>query len=665
MFECRSVPRRSPVYALAAGIVLFSSEALAMLPAPVREGSGEVRRAPDPCCSSSSSSVLPSPGPAIGSFLWPVPMAAMAGAGWRERKGTGAFPLPDPIPVVLAPDSQPERIGLIHWDGTWERLVGRTASRPGPRAFEEHLPALKEPLRMASCPVAAPGGVLYYADQDRVRKMTAERRIETVALAEGNVNALAFCPRDGSVLFSCQGKDGVWQVQKAGPGGRLELVAGGSTGRHPSRHGTCGRERILQTVGSLAFSPQGDLFIAEHGTPLETPGQGRILRLRAGDDGLVHGVSRVTTVAGGGSLTSFKGSGTRAAQAALNYPRCLCPTPEGGLFFVQALLRGTGSGTRTEAGDQICYVSPSGSLRTVAGGKGRGGTGPMTPAVTAWMPSLAETGITQLSWLPGGGLIAVLRGGELRVMGPEPGEMLTWLVQRGLTQMELMNRPPEPGPGERPRLEAAERFSAVIQTLQSSPDEDASGLWPGPEAHPGAAAFPLQQIRKVAALALLGRGLPSSSPVPEATGGRLRELQAEWALASVGVLDAPRHDGPARKEEPEGKDIAPLDSQGEAKTLPACGPSVPSRAGTARREDDLQERISQEWARLTVAHETVEGRRLGSPGPEEHQAACQDRLGPEALTRLKADMEKRVAKAMAAREAAEWKRKMKILGSMR
>jgi hypothetical protein len=592
-------------------------------------------------------------------------MDAMAKAGWGELKGTGASSLPDPIPVVLAPDSQAERISLIHWDGTLERLVGRTAPGPGPRAFEEHLPALAEPLRMASCPVAAPGGVLYYADQDRVRKMTAERRIETVAIAEGNVNALAFCAREGSVVFSCQGKDGVWQVQKAGPGGRLELMAGGSTGRHPTRHGSSGRERILQTVCSLAFSPQGDLFIAESGAPLETPGQGRILRLRAGDDGLVHGGSRVTTVAGGGSLTSFKVPGTRATQAVLNYPRCLCHTPEGGLFFVQALLRGTGSGARTEAGDQICYVSPSGSLQAVAGGEGRGGSSPMTPAVNAWMPSLAETGITQLTWLPGGGLIAVLRGGDLRVMGPEPGATLTWLVQRGLTQRELMTRPAEPGSGELPSLEAAERFSAVIHTLQSLLEEGASGFGSGPEAHPGAAVSPLQRIRNVAALALLGHGRSSSSPVPEATGGRLRELQAEWALARDGGPDGQRIDGPEPKEAREGKGIAPQESKAEAKALPACSPAVPSRAGTARGEADLQERISQEWARLTVAHETVQSRRLGSAGPEEDQAACQDLLGPEELARLKDGMAKRVEKAMEAREAAEWKRKMKVLGSMR
>ena len=664
MFDCRSFPHRRAVYALAAGFVLFSSEALAVLPALAHEASRGARRAPEPCSSSSSSSsVLPSPGPGIGSFLWPVPMAALAKAGWREFKGTGACSWPDPIPVVLAPESQAERISLVHWDGTWEWLVGRRA--PGPGAFEEHLPALTEPLRMASCPVAAPGGVLYYADRDRVRRMTVERRVETVAIAEGNVNALAFCPRDGSVVFSCQGKDGVWQVQKAGPGDRLELVAGGSTGRRPSRHGSSGAERILQAVCSLAFSPQGDLFIAESGAPLGTPGQGRILRLRAGGDGLVHGASRVTTVAGGGSLTSFSGPGNRATQASLNYPRCLCPTPEGGLYFVQALLRGTGSGTQTEAGDQICHVSPSGGLWTVAGGQGRGGSGPMTPAVGAWMPSLAETGITQLSWLPGGGLIAVLRGGELRVMGPEPGERLTWLVRRGLTQMALMTRSAEPGSGELPRLEAAERFSAVIQTLQGSPDEDASGLWSGPESHPGAAVSPLQQIRKVAALALLGQGLPSSSPVPEASGGRLRELRAEWALAGDGGLDGPRSDGPEPKEAGEGKGIAPQDGRVEAKALPARSPAAPSRGGTARGEADLQERISQEWARLTVAHETVERRRLGRPGPEEHPATGQDLLGPEELARLKAGMEKRVEKAMAAREAAEWKRKMKILGSMR
>jgi len=243
--------------------------------------------------------------------------------------------------------------------------------------------------------------------------------------------------------------------------------------------------------------------------------------------------------------------------------------------------------------------------------------------------------------------------------------MLTWLVQRGLTQMALLIRPAEPGSGELPRLEAAERFSAVIQTLQSSPDEEASGLWSEPESHPGAAVCPLQQIRKVAALALLGRGLPFSSPVPEATGGRLRELQAEWALASDGGLDGQRIDGPELKGEQEGKGIAPLDRQVEAKALPACGPAVPSRAGTARWEADLQERISQEWARLTVAHETVERRRLGGSGPEEHQATSQDLPGSEELARLKAGKEKRLEKAKAAREAAEWKRKMKILGSMR
>jgi hypothetical protein len=166
-------------------------------------------------------------------------------------------------------------------------------------------------------------------------------------------------------------------VRRVGADGVISVAAG--TGRDGST-GDGGPATAAQvSAGALAAMPDGGFLLAEQRTS-------RVRRVAPG--------GTITTVAGTGQA-GFSGDGGPATAAALNHPRGIAPTADGGY-----LIADTGNA-------RIRRVAPDGAISTVAGDGHLGTRGDGGPATAA--PLRRPTDVAAL---PGGGF-AIVDGPEV------------------------------------------------------------------------------------------------------------------------------------------------------------------------------------------------------------------------------------------------------------
>jgi hypothetical protein len=211
--------------------------------------------------------------------------------------------------------------------------------------------------------VASADGTIHFGDRFLVRRIDpARKQMVVAAKAEGPVSAVAVSPL-GPVVFSAQSRAGVWQVHQIEPDGKLTLLAGDGHGRALAYV-----PQALGSVSSLAFTPEGDLLIAERG-PLMKPGGGRIRKLA-----LQTSRSLLLKVIAGGGFATPSSTPRPAILADLDAPGCLTLAKDGSLWFAHQVKRvPAGKGLLGAFKRQICRVDPAGAITARPGGEGTPG----------------------------------------------------------------------------------------------------------------------------------------------------------------------------------------------------------------------------------------------------------------------------------------------------
>lgn len=158
---------------------------------------------------------------------------------------------------------------------------------------------------------------------------------------------------------------------------------------------------VLNRPEALAVAPNGDLLIANQGT------NQILLRTLSGSLRVVAGTGRA----------GYGGTGGPALRAELNEPWGIAVAANGSIYFAD-----TGN-------NRVRAISPSGTIRTVAGNGQRGISGVGGPAVEADVPdpyALAIGSRGQLYIADGNGLQLVSPNGLLTTIIPSgPGRTLT------------------------------------------------------------------------------------------------------------------------------------------------------------------------------------------------------------------------------------------------
>jgi RHS repeat-associated protein len=278
-----------------------------------------------------------------------------------------------------------------------------------------------------------PDGSLYFASAQRIRKVTPQGRITTVAgtgnscvsgpcgdgglatqAALGSPLAVAVGP-DGSVYFS---EGAGFKIRKVGPDGKITTVAGTGTSGFSGDDGPARLARISHVPG-LAVGPDGSVYLAEYIN----------LRIRrVGPDGTI------TTVAGTGTSAS-SGDGGPATRAGLNFPQGLAAGRDGSLYVA-------------ENGGRVRRVTPDGVIRTIAGNgtHGFGGDGGPATAASFRDPAavavgaddtvyVVDRGNNRIRWFRPGGVINTLAGTGVLATNGDGGPALAAAFQnldRGL-----------------------------------------------------------------------------------------------------------------------------------------------------------------------------------------------------------------------------------------
>jgi RHS repeat-associated protein len=256
-----------------------------------------------------------------------------------------------------------------------------------------------------------PDGSFYFASVNRIRKVTPQGIITTVAgtgvpcapndapcgdggparQAQINPVTVAVGP-DNTIYFGYDAR-----IRKVGPNGTVTTVAG--TGRRGfSGDGGPARLAQISEVFGLALGPDGSLYLADFSNH-------RIRRV--GPDG------RITTVAGVGLIGGFathSGDGGPATRAGIPFPHGLAAGRDGSLYI-------------TESNNRVRQVTPDGTIRTIAGNGTLGFGGDGGPATEASFrnPSavavssddtvyIVDRGNNRIRWLRPGGMINTLAG---------------------------------------------------------------------------------------------------------------------------------------------------------------------------------------------------------------------------------------------------------------
>ncbi len=194
-------------------------------------------------------------------------------------------------------------------------------------------------------------GTLYIGDSDRIRKVSSDGIISTVAggpSAPIGVDGLAI-DSSGNLYAA-----GYLRVRKVSPNGVVTAFAGDGGPPHYSGDGGPATVAQLNRPFGLALDTAGNLYLADGGNA----------RVR-----MVSPAGTITTVAGNGAV-GYSGDGGPATSAQLSYPMGLVVDSLGNLYIADSGLR-------------IRKVSPDGLISTVAGNGSFGYSGDGGPAIRA------------------------------------------------------------------------------------------------------------------------------------------------------------------------------------------------------------------------------------------------------------------------------------------
>lgn len=263
----------------------------------------------------------------------PVPVSGMAAS---------QLVLDDPRAVVAAPDGtvyiadhRADRVYRITPDGRAFVFAGVSDDEDGFTADSglATKASLNEPAALA----LGPDGSVYLAEGTRVRKITKDGLISTVAgayqrgdvehLGDGGPATKATLPSpsglalaaDGSVYVADDYQD---TVREIGSDGIIRTIAGLSGQDGATGDGGPAAKALLDQPGSLALGSDGSLYIAD-------AGNSKIRRV--GRDGVI------TTVAGASSGVSSGLDGTVATEAALRSLHSVAVDPSGALYATLGL----------------------------------------------------------------------------------------------------------------------------------------------------------------------------------------------------------------------------------------------------------------------------------------------------------------------------------------
>ncbi len=214
---------------------------------------------------------------------------------------------------------------LVGTDGKISVAAGGVSGGAGPEATN----TVVWPLGLA----VGPDDTLYISESDRVRHVTADGIIHTLAGVAGQtgfngetgpatqmllnvVIALAVAP-DGSVFLNDSFNS---RVRRIAPDGTLTTVAGGGT---TDADGIPATQAVLWQPTDVCLSPDGSLYISERGG-------GRVRRV--GTDG------RISTFAGGKcSTVPWSRNDIPAKDACLHSPEAITLARDGTLYIMEGM----------------------------------------------------------------------------------------------------------------------------------------------------------------------------------------------------------------------------------------------------------------------------------------------------------------------------------------
>jgi len=304
------------------------------------------------------------------------PISTLAGTGVAGFSGdnlpAGSAQLNGPRQVAVASDgslliadTDNHRVRKVSPGGTITTVAGNGVGGYMSDLLPATTTSLDEPAAVA--PLA--GGAFLIADSDnhRIRKVTADGAISTVA-GDGQsdydgdgrpaTSASLDDPQDvsptpdGGFLIADRDND---RIRKVGPDGIIRTVAGDDDDDNGLGDGG-------QATAAKLDYPRGVAVLADGGFLIADSGHHRIRRV------LPSGV--ISTVAGKDS-NGYSGDGVPATAAKLEEPSDVVPTPNGGFLIADT------------KNNRARYVSPDGIIETVAGTGASGYNGDAIPATAA------------------------------------------------------------------------------------------------------------------------------------------------------------------------------------------------------------------------------------------------------------------------------------------
>lgn len=333
-----------------------------------------------------------------GGTQWPFPASGLPATKYRFTGGFQGRPgsiatAPDGSFFVTEGDLGYQVVYKIDRDGWMTRFAGGGSDfdSEGIAATSAELKQ-QDPLQGLA---VGPDGALYIATGHRIRKVTPDGKIWTVAgranqftyngdgipATEANLNwphAIALAP-DNS-LYIVDTNNG--RIRRVDPNGIIETVAGNGSSGAPIENGPAAQAALCNPQG-IALDAAGNLYISSFTCD-------RVWRVTP--DGILR------RFAGTGASFGELGDGGPAVGARLVNPKGLVAAPDGSVYITT---ENQGIGDH-----RIRRVAPNGLITSVAGTGPAGSTGDGGPAAAALVNSpfslaMAADGSLYLADLPG------------------------------------------------------------------------------------------------------------------------------------------------------------------------------------------------------------------------------------------------------------------------
>jgi sugar lactone lactonase YvrE len=301
--------------------------------------------------------------PLTAAFQEPAPGAivTVAGIGASGYSGDGGHAVDarfgglhglgfDRAGQLYVLDSARNVVRRIAPDGVIATVVGTGKAGFGGDNAPASAATLNGPLDIAF----DSAGNLFIADMNRIRKVTPEGTITTVA-GPGNPSSIgdhgpateAFLSRPLGLavdreenLYLSEFGTNANRVRRVTPDGTITTVAGTGKAGFSGDGGPAAQAQISVPIG-VATDAQGNLYIADAGNR----------RVRKVD---ANGI--ITTVIGGGTKTPPEAEGGPALAVALQFPHSIAVDTLGNLFLSDG------------CSHRVWKVTPDGTLTAVAGG---------------------------------------------------------------------------------------------------------------------------------------------------------------------------------------------------------------------------------------------------------------------------------------------------------